>query len=85
MKNKNLLCPLCPSRFAREQNRLIHVVMKHTTGVADAKAIISNTLNKVEEVINETGTEGRERLNRDNRATTGADQGGTRLRERLGR
>ncbi len=50
MKHRNLLCPLCPDKFFREQNLVIHIVNKHDKSHSEAKAILSSTLNILEEV-----------------------------------
>ena len=50
----NLLCPLCPRTFARPQNRYSHIVMRHTSGPADARAILSNMTNKSEGILSNT-------------------------------
>ena len=72
----------CVGKWLNNANDLKHLVLalKLQPG---ASAYLKENL---EEVRDTTGTKGRERLNRlIHRAATGADQGGSRLRQRIGR
>jgi len=39
VKNKNLLCPLCPSKFSRPQNRMVHIVTFSQKVFSEKKAL----------------------------------------------
>lgn len=71
----------CVGKWLNNANDLKHLVLalKLQPG---ASAYLKENL---EEVRDPTGTEGRERSHKDNRAATGADQGGSRIRQRIGR
>jgi len=64
-----------------------HVIYKHDLRPSEARSLILSNLSKLQDVKNETGTEGRERLYRlIHRAASSRDsEGSSRLRQRIGR